>query len=196
VPAPLRGRQLAVVELASIGSAGHGAKLLAPLRALHPELDMVHAMPPSGLIQIHNDPPGPVPGMGDHRLLTDVPVSALVQAAGPGSRSPLLSVEIRHLGGAFARRRRGHGALGAIEAPFSMFGVGITPDHAGIAAVETGLDTLMAATAPWDAGKTYMNFVDRVAGGRRFFDDGTLARLHAVRERVDPERMFMSNHPF
>jgi FAD/FMN-containing dehydrogenase len=196
VPAPLRGRRLAMVELAAIGDASHGAKLLAPLRALHPELDMVHPMPPGGLIQIHNDPPNPVPGVGDHRLLTDIPVGALVQAAGPGSRSPLLSVEIRHLGGAFARRRPGHGALGAIEAPFAMFGVGITPDHAAVAAVEGGLDKLMAATAPWDAGRTYMNFVDRLAGGRRFFDDDTLARLSAIRERVDPERMFMSNHPF
>jgi hypothetical protein len=41
-----------------------------------------------------------------------------------------------------------------------------------------------------------MNFVDRQATGRRFFDDATVARLHAIRERVDPERMFMSNHPF
>jgi FAD/FMN-containing dehydrogenase len=196
VPAPLRGRQLAVVELAAIGNATQGAKLLAPLRALHPELDMVHPMPPSGLIQIHNDPPGPVPGVGDHRLLADIPVGALVQAAGPGSGSPLLSVEIRHLGGAFARRRPGHGALGAIEAPFAMFGVGIAPDPAATAHVEAGLDALMAATAPWDAGRTYMNFVDRQATGRRFFDDATVARLHAIRERVDPERMFMSNHPF
>jgi hypothetical protein len=195
VPAPLRGRQLAVVELAAIGDGTHGAELLAPLRALHPELDMVHPMPPSGLIQIHNDPPGPVPGVGDHRLLTDIPIAALIEAAGPGSGSPLLSVEVRHLGGAFARRRRGHGALGAIEAPFALFGVGIAPDHTARAAVESGLDTLMAATAPWDAGRAYMNFVDRPASGPRFFDDATLARLSTIRERVDPERMFMSNHP-
>ena len=99
VPAPLRGRQLVVIEAAILGDAD----MLAPLRALEPELDLFAAMPPAGLIEIHNDPKQPMPGLSDHRLLADVDdatIAALVGAAGPGSGSPLVSVELRHLGGA------------------------------------------------------------------------------------------------
>ena len=116
VPPPLRGRQLVVVEAAILGDPD----MLAPLRALEPELDLFATMPPAGLIEIHNDPKGPVPGMSDHRLLadvTDATIAALVGAAGPGSGSPLVSVELRHLGGALP-----------VDAAFSLFAVGVPID--------------------------------------------------------------------
>src|SRR5262249_45037592 len=94
VPPALRGRKPVVVEAAILGAAD----VLAPLRALGPELDMVFPMPPAGLIEIHNDPKQPVPGMGDHRLLAAAPpeaIAELIRVAGPGSGSPLLSVELR-----------------------------------------------------------------------------------------------------
>ena len=44
------------------------------------------------------DPPNPVPGIGDHMLLTDLTptgIEKVVAAAGAGSASPLLSVEFK-----------------------------------------------------------------------------------------------------
>ena len=55
------------------------------------------------LQELHMDPPGPMPGAGDGFLLDTLDaeaLDALVAAAGPGSGSPLVSVELRHLGGA------------------------------------------------------------------------------------------------
>ena len=52
------------------------------------------------------DPPEPVPGTADGLLLDDfsaAAIGALVDAAGPGTDSPLLSIEVRHLGGAAGR---------------------------------------------------------------------------------------------
>ena len=129
VPAPLRGRQLVVIEAAILGErsgdepAGRGsADMLAPLRALEPELDLFAPMPPAGLIELHNDPKQPMPGLSDHRLLADVDdatIAAIVGAAGPGSGSPLVSVELRHLGGA-VRRRRGRKAPSARSTAASL----------------------------------------------------------------------------
>ena len=67
VPEPLRGRSFVVVEAAILGDDA----ILAPLRALEPELDMVGPIPPAALIEIHNDPKQPMPGLADHRVLAD-----------------------------------------------------------------------------------------------------------------------------
>ena len=69
VPEPLRGRSFVVVEAAILGDDA----ILAPLRALAPELDMVGPIPPAALIEIHNDPKQPMPGLADHRVLADAP---------------------------------------------------------------------------------------------------------------------------
>jgi hypothetical protein len=64
------------------------------------------------------DPPGPTPYRGNGMLLNDVPppaIDALVACAGHGSGSPLLSVELRHLGGAVAERPAYAGAVGHFD---------------------------------------------------------------------------------
>ena len=183
VPAPLRGRQLVVIEAAILGDPD----MLAPLRALEPELDLFAAMPPAGLIEVHNDPKQPMPGLSDHRLLSDVTdatIAALVGAAGPGSGSPLVSVELRHLGGALP-----------IDAAFSLFAVGIPLDAASAMAIDAGLAHLMAATAADDAGRALRNFTDTPERADRFFDPQTLQRLRAVKRRVDGGDLFAANHP-
>jgi hypothetical protein len=183
VPAPLRGRKLVVVEAAILGDSD----MLAPLRALEPELDMFSAMPPAGLIEIHNDPKGPVPGMGDHRLLAAAPeeaIKALVTAAGPGSDSPLVSVELRHLGGALP-----------VEAAFSLFAVGVVAGAEAAMAIDAALARVMTAMEPYDAGRALMNFSERPSQPDRLFDGHTLHQLRAVKNRVDGGDLFAANHP-
>src|SRR5262249_11272991 len=106
IPEPVRGRSLVVIDGAYVGDEADAIEALARLRALGPEIDTSATMPPDQLLTIHMDPPEPVPGSGDGALLDVVPaeaIDALVHAAGPGSDSPLLMVELRHLGGAVAR---------------------------------------------------------------------------------------------
>src|SRR4051794_1295907 len=127
VPAPLRGRRLVVIEAAILGDPD----MLAPLRALEPELDLFAAMAPAGLIEIHNDPKQPMPSLSDHRLLADADeaaIAAIVAATGPGSGSPLVSVELRHLGGALP-----------LDAGFSLFAIGVPMDAASAMAIDASL---------------------------------------------------------
>ena len=79
-------------------------------------MDTFDGMPAAGLSRIHMDPENPVPGGWPQRQtireLPDEAIEAFVGVAGPGSGSPLLLTELRHLGGALgcheSRRRRPH----------------------------------------------------------------------------------------
>lgn len=198
VPEPLRGRSFAVVEVIFLGDEGAGADLIAPLRELGPEIDTVATIPTAELRHLHMDPPQPVPGKGDSMLLRDLDpqaLEALVAAAGPGSGSPLLSVELRHLGGAVSRRGDEDGALGAIEAQYLMFAVGMAMGPEMTAAVEGHLPKVTEALAPWDAGVGYLNFAEQPVGAERLFPAESLERLRRVKAQYDPDDVFRSNHP-
>jgi hypothetical protein len=195
-PAPLRGRAFVAVEAAILGYAPSGslwdsltardAGVLAPLRALGPEIDIVAPMPPAGLIEIHNDPKQPVPGLTGHRLLSAVPDMAIATLVAHAD-APLLAVELRHLGGALRRTSVCHGALGGLQGEYSLFAVGIVPDAEAAIAVDTALTRLTDALAPWDSGRAFMNFAD---GPGRFFDAFASDRLHMVAWRVDRDGLF------
>jgi FAD/FMN-containing dehydrogenase len=198
LPEPLRGRNFAVIEVAYLGDEASGAELLAPLRALGPEIDTFAMISPEGLLQLHMDPPHAVPGVGDGAQLDFVPaeaIDALVAAAGPGSGSPLVSVELRHLGGALARARDGHGALATLEGDFALFAVGIAPDAAAAAAAHAHVDVIMDAMDDWNTGRRYLNFSERPIDTRTAYSAAAYRRLRAVKTLVDPDERLQSNHP-
>lgn len=111
-----------------------------------------------------------MPGFGDGMLVESLPaaaVDAFVAAVGPDSGSPLLSAELRHLGGALAPGAPAHGAVSALDAGFAVFGVGITLDEQAGVAVRPSVDALHTALAPWSAFRTYLNFAERQRPARR-----------------------------
>jgi hypothetical protein len=198
MPDHLRGRSFAVVEVAYLGDEASGAALLAPLRALGPELDTFAMVSPEGLLGLHMDPPGPVPGAGDGGqldVMSDEAIDALVAVAGAGSGSPLLSVELRHLGGALARAQEGHGALAALEGDFALFAVGVAPHDEAAAAVQAHIDVVKGALAPWDAGRRLLNFSERRIDPSTAYPPAAYRRLRAVKTLVDPDDVFQANHP-
>ena len=197
IPEPLRGGSF-VVEATSLLGEHATDELLRPLRALGPAMDTFATIPVEQLKHLHMDPEHPVPGAGDGMLLgdfTDEAIEAVVAAAGAGSGSPLLSVEVRHLGGALGRMQPGHGALATIEAEFAMFAVGISITPEMGAAVRAHIEVVLAALAPWDAGRDYLNFTERRERGERLFGASTYRRLQTVKAQVDPQDLFRSNHP-
>src|SRR5262249_47255299 len=95
LPEALRGPAFVAVEAAYVGETWQGAELLRPLRALGAALDTFAVIAPPALGQLHMDPAQPVPAAGDGALLADLPSDAierLIELAGPGVESPLLSV--------------------------------------------------------------------------------------------------------
>jgi FAD/FMN-containing dehydrogenase len=197
VPEPLRGNAFALVEAVYLGSEHDGRELLEPLRALGPALDTFAVVPPAGIAELHMDPPKPVPGVTGSRLLGELPAAAideLLEVAGPGSGSTLLSVELRQLGGALARSAPEHGAIDTLAGEYAYFGAGIAAAPPLAAANTAQLERVAATLAPYSAGREYANFTEANGGADRFFADETLARLRAVKADVDPDGVFQANH--
>jgi FAD/FMN-containing dehydrogenase len=196
IPEPVRGKSFVVVEAAYLGSEAEGVELLAPLRDLGPELDTFGMVPPVALSEMHMDPREPMPYVSEHGLLGELPESAiddLILATGPGAGSSLVSVELRHTGGALARSGADHGALATLPGSFAMFAVGIAADPGTTAKSEADLARVVAATRPYQAGH-YLNFVERTSAAESFFDPAVAERLRAAKDAYDPERLFQANH--
>jgi hypothetical protein len=197
VPEPLRGRNFAVVEAVVIADESAGAKLLAPLRELEPELDTFAMMPPVGIAELHMDPPEPVPYQGAGQVLgslTDEAIDAFIAVAGPDSGSPLVSAEIRHVGGAFARPEPGQGALGTLDGAFLTFAVGMVLDAESRRGVSERLALLEHALAPYDTGRRYLNFTDRPTDPARFYTPATYQRLRLLKAVIDSDNVMRANH--
>ena len=198
IPPPLRGGSFAVVEATSLLSEAETDELLRPLRELGPAMDTFATIPVQELKHLHMDPPQPVPGAGDGMLLAELDesaIDAIVRVAGPDVQSPLISIEVRHLGGAVARKAPGAGALASMDARFAMFAVGATPTPELDAGVKAHVEVLLTALAPWDSGRMYLNFAEKRRRGEELFGELTYRRLQTVKAAVDPEDVFRSNHP-
>ena len=198
IPEQIAGRPVVTVDAAYLGGVEEGRELIAPLRALAvPELDTFGPITPGDLLHLHGDPEQPTAGVGDGFLIEDLTAeacAAFVASGGPASASPLISLELRHLGGALAAPPAGHGALGRLEAGFALYGVG-SPTAVPRATIEHGLDAVAAALEPWTATRRYLNFSDRQPAAGTAFSETTYRRLVEVKRAYDPEGVFQSNHP-
>jgi FAD/FMN-containing dehydrogenase len=198
VPEPLRGRPLLTIDGACIGDQASGEAAIAPLREIgEPIMDTFGQIPTEGLCRIHMDPEQPVPGMGHHQVigeLSDEAIDAFTELSGPGSGSPLLLTELRHLGGALGRPDPGGGALSHIDADFAMFGVGLpmTPELGQ--AIEAHLNRFDDAMRPWATEGGYFNFAERPCDADAILPAEVCARLADVKHRYDPDNMVVSNH--
>jgi FAD/FMN-containing dehydrogenase len=196
VPEPVRGGAFTVIFGAFLGSEGDGRDLLGPLRTLGPVIDTFAMTPPAALGELAMDPSDPLPFVTSTALLSDLPsaaVDALVDAAGPGSGSPLAMVELRHMGGALARRSPGTGARATLPGSLALLSLGVAADETSAATARTYLAAVDRAVAPYRSGD-YPNFVMRPADASRFFDADTWARLRQVKATYDPSDVFLGNH--
>jgi len=198
VPAGLRGRSFLVVEAACLATQAEGIELLRPLRERGPEIDTFTMMPPTMLGSLHMDPVDPTPASIDGWLLADLPpaaIDALVEAAGPESGSPLLSVELRHLGGALLDASPEHGALASLDARFATAAISVVPTADMAAAVERHSALVRAALGPWEAERNYPNFAERSFDVSDFYSRSTCERLGRVKAQYDPRDLIRSTHP-
>ena len=198
IPEPVRGKSFVAVEAYHLGDPEHADALLAPLRALGPINDTIATVPVPALSHLHMDPEQPVPGAGDGLMLETLPgaaVDAFVEAAGPGAAFPLVSVEVRQLGGEFARARPANGALASIDAGYALYAVGMTPVPEVVPPVTAQLTAVKQALAPWAAQQMYLNFAETQHPAAPFWTEQAYRRLRRIKATVDPADMIRANHP-
>jgi FAD/FMN-containing dehydrogenase len=198
IPEPLRGKKWLGISASYIGSREEGEKAIAPLREIgEPALDSFAQIPAVGLTRIAMDPEPPVPGLGHHRLLAELPddaISAFVDVAGPESGAPLLLAELRHLGGALRRPAGNAGALEKLDEEFVMLGLGMPMDPAMGEAINGALDRLADVMGPWAAERGYFNYAERPADVDTLLPADTCERLAQVKRSWDPNDLIMANH--
>jgi hypothetical protein len=198
VPEPLRGKSFVVVEAIHLGEARRADELLAPLRALGPVMDTVRPMSTPELSHMHMDPEHPVPGTGDGMLVDALPpegIDELVGVSGAASSSPLLSLEVRHLGGALGRARPENGAVASVGAEYGLYAVGIAPGPEAKAAVAGHVELVKKAMSPWAADRMYLNFAESRRDPRTLWTEQAHRRLRRIKASVDPTNLIRSNHP-
>ena len=197
LPPFLSGRQIVVIDGAVLEDDDRAAELLAPLRALEPEMDTFGRMPALGLTTVHMDPPAPVPAVSDHTVLAGLPeeaIAAYLGEVGPGSSSSLLFGEVRHLGGAFGRPAGDGGVASHLDGEYALFAVAVAPFPEAAAQGRADALALCAALAPWSTGTRVLNFTEGAADASTMYGD-RWERLRAARAAADPAGVFVGHHP-
>ena len=195
LPEFLRGRSLVAIDGAVLADDDRAEEILRPLRELRPEIDTFGRTPAPALARLHMDPEGPTPGLSATTMLDTLPeagIERLLEVAGPGSGSALLSTELRQLGGALGRRAEGAGALASLPGSFLAFAVGIPLDPE--TPVQQHADRVVDALEPWSVPGRYLNFVEQRYEVSTGYDTDTWNRLRSIRRSVDPNGLFLANH--
>lgn len=187
VPPMLAGRLTLSVRFVWTGSAEDGERWFAAMRAAAPViLDDVSDKPYAAIDSVHTDPLDPTPAFEAGDVLTDFPaeaVDALLALTGPGVPSPQILVEVRQLGGAFARPGEHPAAFASRAAAYSLLLVGISE----IPGVEDHSAAVLEAMAPWVGGHRLPNFTFTPEEYVDAYDEVTLARLRRAVRTYDPD---------
>ena len=187
VPPMLAGRLTLSVRYVWTGSADEGERWFAAMRAAAPViLDDVADKPYTAIDSVHTDPLDPTPAYEAGNVLTDFTAEtadALLALTGPGVASPQILVEVRQLGGAFARPGEHPSAFASRAAAYSLLVVGI----AEIPGVEDHAAAILEAMAPWIGGHRLPNFTFTPEEYVDAYDEVTLARLRRALRTYDPD---------
>jgi FAD binding domain len=198
IPEEIRGKKWFAIMACCIGSKEEGEKLIAPLREIgEPAMDAFDQIPAPALTRIAMDPEPPVPGLGHHATINELPdeaIDAFVATAGPETDSALLLAELRHLGGALRRAPENAGALDKLDAEYVMLGIGMLMDPAMREPIQGQLDRLHDALSPWAADGGYYNYAERPCDLEAILPEETCKRLSHVKRSWDPDNLIVANH--
>lgn len=190
VPAPLRGKYIAQLQLAILGQGGED--LIKPLREIgQPVLDTVGQLPYSESGKIFAEPDRPDSYRSRNVLLSELDADALAtlpKLAGPDAPT-MCVIGIRHLGGALRRPPAVPNAVGHRDAAYSL--TVLTP---GAADQSTLYRSILEPWRDSTVGR-FLNFTfaslspEEVAAA---YDD--YPRLAELSRRYDPDRRLIANH--
>jgi len=179
VPAPLRGRHIAHVRVASTGTAADGERLVAPLRALGPALiDTLTDMPYTDSAAIYSDPADPHAYHGTNALVGGLDAGALKTIF---ERSTGSVVQLRHLGGALSRTPEHPSAIGFRDAAYLVSALAGAPEVPA---------ALIGALAPVTRGRFLNYLYGMPADARELYEPEAYRRLTELKAAYDPGARF------
>ncbi|HEU5473773.1 MAG TPA: NmrA family NAD(P)-binding protein [Actinophytocola sp.] len=199
IPALLRGGSFVAVDLTFLGSAEKAEALLAPLRALAaPQQDTLGTVELADLGGICAEPVDPLPVSEQTGLLSgldDAAITALLDAVQDGPDFVLDVVQVRHLGGAFARASAADGPAGAITEPYMLAALAVPATPEVAVRIQQTFAAVTRAMSTWLTGRTPFNFLGADVDPTRAITGAALTRLSAVKAATDPDGVIRSNRP-
>ncbi len=199
VPEPLRGRSFVNVAATYLGSAQMADILLWSLRDAAPvEMDLMQVITPSTLDAVAAEPTEPMPAIEHSMLLTgldDEAIDALCAAVSDPRTCPLMFVQIRGLGGAFADDGTAGGAVRPVIEPFQVFALGVPAVPELAEAIPHAFAAVDAALGRLASGRRMPNFIGEGQDDATGYDAERLARLRAIKRERDPQGVIRSNKP-
>lgn len=200
VPEPLRGKFVVHLRYAYQGDAAVATRLLEPMRQCAPfMMDGTGPLESTQFDTIHQDPDQPVPVRERGFLLDsldDDAKQAILRHFGPGVESPVLMAEIRLLGGALAKSADGEDMVGARDAAFSFYMVGMAVPPL-VELLPVAFDAVREDLRGASTGGTFVNlhghFVD-AEDRERPWGPTIRERLRKAKAELDPNNMFSFGH--
>jgi len=195
LPPFVSGRSVVTIDGAMLERDAAAAEILAPLRALDPEMDTFGRMPAAGLTAVHMDPPEPSAAVSEHAMLTaldDAFVDAFVEAS--FTARPMIS-EIRHCGGALARTTEDAGAVSALDGDYLFSSLAIVPVPQAVPGGIAACGAVADAVRPWHGPGLALTFVDMPDRDLTAGFGAAAERIAALRRAHDPAGVFVSARP-
>jgi len=192
-PPELRGQPVVHLSLASSAGPGEAAALFGALEgAAAPVVSTWGPSDAERLGGIHLDPPPGVPALGGGRWLQGgtPAVAGDILQAGLAPDTPLMMIEIRHLGdsgpAAAGPSPAADGAMTRPPGPFLVHAVGLAGDPAQRASLEQALQTVWAPAAAVDTGRAAPSFAEGQRSPGSQLSPSAQSRLAAIRSAIDP----------
>ncbi len=176
------------VDVTYLGPAAEGSELTRPFEGIpEPISDSRTALPLTDLGTITAEPTDPSPGLSRGELLTGLPDDA-VKALLASTIDPLISLQLRHLGGAFARPSDSpHGPLTEPYA-LSLYG---RPSPA----TQARQREIVEALTPYITGRKPYTALGPGDSAAAAFAPASLSRLQDIKRRRDPAGVFRGSYP-
>jgi len=197
IPEPLRGKTAISLRYAYIGDLDEGERLFQPFRDVAPSfLGRVGEMPAAAVSMIHNDPTDPVPIWDRGMLLDRIDggfVETFLDLFGPGHDVPIVSAEVRHLGGATRVDVPEGSAVGGRDGAFAFIMIGAPDPSLFESVLPRVADGVTARLAEWISPFTTINYTGDLSGPGAYeaaWPPATFTRLAAIRSLYDPPTLF------
>ncbi|MDX6239812.1 MAG: hypothetical protein QOG10_4627 [Kribbellaceae bacterium] len=185
---------MVTLDLAYLGEAAQGEDLLARLDKIEgPISDSRGVVPVAELGDITAEPTDPAPTITRAELLTGLDTDA-VELLLAKPVEPLISMQIRHLGGALSEPGGGAGASGAVAEPYLLGLLGLGLPHVADATRAKQAE-VVADLEAYISGRKPYTLLSPGETAAKSFSGSALARLREIKRARDPHNVFRANYP-